>query len=391
MPGRSLRRSLESKTMRDVGSLTKVLVIGGGVGGMSAAISLRRQGLAVDLIEIDPEWRALGAGLTLNGATMQALRTLGLLEQVVTEGFAAEGTGRMCDASGNLLFNSNRERPFGPDIPVSGGILRPILHRIMQEAVRESGAEIRLGVGFKSLTQTDAATEVTFDDDSRASYDLVVAADGLFSQVRDVVFPDAKPRFTGQGCWRALVDRPTDIDTSFVYVGPRHKVGFNPVSDTQMYLFLLQHVPDNRWMPQEDWRALLQEQMEEFGGLVGEIRDQLDESNQINYRPLEYILLPAPWHSGRVLLIGDAAHATTPHSAYGAGLAMEDGVILGELLADGQSLEHTLRLFMDRRYERCRAIVEGSIALGDLEMQRSDPAAQREAFKSLLQVIQTPA
>jgi len=108
-----------------------------------------------------------------------------------------------------------------------------------------------------------------------------------------------------------------------------------------MYLYLLQHVPNNRWMPPEQWPALLAAELSEFGGLIGEVREGLGPSSRINYRPLESLLLKSPWYRGRVLLIGDAAHATTPHVGYGAGLAVEDGIVLTELLQDE---ENSIRL-----------------------------------------------
>ena len=102
-----------------------------------------------------------------------------------------------------------------------------------------------------------------------------------------------------------------------------------------------------RACPKSGGRELLAEQLRGFGGALGAIREQLDTSARINYRPLEKLLLPPPWHRGRAILIGDAAHATTPHLASGAGLAVEDALVLGECLASDAALE------------RCAAAVHG--------------------------------
>ena len=207
-----------------------------------------------------------------------------------------------------------------------------MLHRILAAATRASGAAVRLGVSVAAVEQAGDAVSVGFTDGTSASYDLVVGADGIHSRLRAMLFPDApKPAFTGQGCWRAVVPRPADIDCAHVYVGGPVKAGITPVSQDEMYLFLLQHVPDNPRMPEERWPELLAEQLRGFGGALGAVRDSLDASAQINYRPLEKLLLPPPWHRGRVILIGDAAHATTPHLASGAGLAVEDALVLGEV------------------------------------------------------------
>ncbi len=121
-------------------------------------------------------------------------------------------------------------------------------------------------------------------------------------------------------------------------MGLEHRAGLNPVSDEEMYLFLLQSVPDNRRMEEAQWPQLLAAELAEFGGILGRLRESLGPDSRINYRPLENLLLARPWHQGRVLLIGDAAHATTPHLAYGAGLAVEDGLVLGELAQPGVAL-----------------------------------------------------
>ena len=158
-------------------------------------------------------------------------------------------------------------------------------------------------------------------------------------------------------------------------VGGPVKAGITPVSQDEMYLFLLQHVPGNPRMPEERWPELLAEQLRGFGGALGAVRDSLDASARINYRPLEKLLLPPPWHRGRAILIGDAAHATTPHLASGAGLAVEDALVLARAaLRPTLALEEALQRFTARRYERCRMVVENSVRLGELEMRRA-PAA----------------
>jgi len=169
-----------------------------------------------------------------------------------------------------------------------------------------------------------------------------------------------------------------------------HKAGLNPVSQDQMYLFLLETVSDNRRMPQEQWPQLLAERLQPFGGHIGALRAMLDRRANINYRPLESILLPSPWYKGRVLLIGDAAHATTPHSAYGCGLAVEDAAVLGELLGQGLTLQKVFQTFMERRFRRCQAVVEGSVKLGELEMSHASIAAHQAVTAEVAKAIAAP-
>ncbi len=127
-------------------------------------------------------------------------------------------------------------------------------------------------------------------------------------------------------------------------------------------------MPGNpRWDPSEDWQVL-GGLLEGYGGIVGWVREQLSPESPITYRPLENFLLPDPWYRGRVVLIGDAAHATTPHLAGGAMMAVEDALVLAELLEGDPPLSTALAGFMARRFERCRLVVENSAQLGRYEL-----------------------
>jgi 2-polyprenyl-6-methoxyphenol hydroxylase-like FAD-dependent oxidoreductase len=368
----------------------KVLVVGGGIAGMSAAICLRNAGVAVDLVELDAHWRALGAGVTINSAALRAFASVGVLERIKQEGRCG-GVMTLRKVDGEVFFTAPAQSPFGPDIPTSGGILRPVLHRILSEETLRSGAIVKLAVTAASLRQTASCVEVGFSDATTATYDLVLGADGLHSKVREMIFPDApQPRFSGQGCWRALVPRPFEVQGPRMYFG-RQKVGVNPVSQNQMYLFLLHNVPDNRRMPPEQWPDLLKAELAEYTDpVISTVREELNETSSILYRPLEALLAPNPWYRGRILLIGDAAHATTPHNAYGAGLAVEDGIVLAELINSDVPAEQVLQRFMERRFERCRLVVEMSVRLGDLEQRGAPLEEHMQTMASVGQLIVRP-
>lgn len=372
-------------------NVRRVLIVGGGIAGMSLAIGLQRIGVAAEIVEIDPDWRVYGAGITITGPTLRALDQLGLLDRVMDEGFCYDAT-TICDTAGNVVLASRvAGRPLGPRIPNSGGILRPVLHRILAEATRASGATVRLGVSVAAIDDEGDSIEVRFTDGTNAAYDLVAGADGVHSRLRALVFAGApQPALTGQGCWRAVVLRPPEIDRALVYVGGPVKAGVTPVSREEMYLFLLQHVPGNPRMPEGLWPQLLSEQLRGFGGILGQVRDQLAPTSRINYRPLEKLLLSPPWYRGRVVFIGDAAHATTPHLASGAGLAIEDAIVLRELLAFDAPLADVMQRFMTRRFERCRLVVENSARLGELEMRRAPPQEQAELSRASMLALSEP-
>ncbi|MFZ1995254.1 MAG: FAD-dependent monooxygenase, partial [Solirubrobacteraceae bacterium] len=259
--------------------------------------------------------------------------------------------------------------------PGAIGITRPALHDLLGDAARAAGVEPRLGVTVRSVTQAPDAAEVQFSDGTHGRYDLVVGADGIHSSVRQLVFPDAPgPYFTGQAVWRALVDRPEELFEGGMFYGPRNKAGINIVSDREVYLFLVQNVEDAGWPPREQMPGLLREQLAEYEGWVGWIRERIADPDRVDYRPLEVIMVAPPWHSGRVVLIGDAAHATTPHLAAGALCALEDAVVLAEMLAEGGSLDDVLGRFAARRIERCRLVVDNAAKLGEWERSHAADA-----------------
>jgi 2-polyprenyl-6-methoxyphenol hydroxylase-like FAD-dependent oxidoreductase len=353
-------------------AIGKALIVGGGFSGMSAAIQLRKVGVDVDLVEIDPGWRSYGAGITVGGAALRAFRTIGVLDEIMRLGAVTDG----CDlftSQGHFIAQLPTPRCAGGDVPGSGGIMRPVLAKILAEATRASGANVRLGSTFTDIAPAEKHVAVTFDDGSRGNYDLVIGADGLNSATRKAVFPDApSPRYTGQGVWRAVAPRD-GVERAGMALGKHTKAGFNPVSATEMYLFVTEDRPTNTFTPDKELLPRLRALLEEFSfPVVRRIADHLGPDSLICYRPLEALLTPRPWSRGRVVLIGDAIHATTPHLAAGAGIGIEDAIVLAEEVASATRVEAALQAFEQRRWERCRMVVENSARLGEIEAQGGD-------------------
>lgn len=357
-------------------SISKVLVVGGGIAGMCLAIGLRRRGIAVDIVEISRDWSALGVGITLHGPAMRALGTIGVLDRCVAAGFGINRLARG-DVRGEI-FRVEGEAPRlnGPEYPATLGIMRPVLHQVLADATREAGVKPRLGLTVEAIEQRPDSVGAIFSDGVRGRYDMVVGADGINSRVRDLVFgPKLKPRFTGQAIWRATVPRPPEVDVLVSFMGPRNKAGFNPVSPELMYIFLVTNHRDRSEIPRTGLVEAMREQLADFGGLVARAREQITTAEQVVCRPAEALLVPPPWYRDRVVLIGDAAHATTPHLASGALIAIEDAVVLAELAATEAPVPDLLARFMARRYERCRMVVEHSLQLGEWEQHPDAPGA----------------
>ncbi|MBV8218918.1 MAG: FAD-dependent monooxygenase, partial [Solirubrobacterales bacterium] len=166
--------------------------------------------------------------------------------------------------------------------------------------------------------------------------------------------------------------------------GPDGSAGFVPLGQDLMYILMIETpIPDWRAAIERDGAAAVYRQrLAPFAGPVADVREQIADDEAVVVRPIENIIVPAPWHRGRIALVGDAAHGATPHCGQGAAQAIEDGIVLAEELAKDASVDAALEAFMARRCERCRAIVEGSEKVGQWEQDHSlpiDPDATRHA------------
>jgi 2-polyprenyl-6-methoxyphenol hydroxylase-like FAD-dependent oxidoreductase len=368
----------------------KVLIIGGGFSGMSAAIELRKRGAEVDLVELDAGWRNYGAGISLGGPTLRAFKQLGILDAFLREGCGSDGLQALLP-DGSPLATLPTPRVAGPDVPGSGGILRPVLARILAEATRASGASVHLGCTFTRIVQDAEGVDVDFTDGQRRRYELVIGADGLYSKTREALFPGApQPRYSGQAVWRAVLPRPPEVQGAMMWMG-RVKPGVNPVSKEQMYLFLTEHRPNNEHVDPATFADTLRALLAPFPApLLQRIREQIGPDSQIVFRPLEALLMPRPWFTGRAVLIGDTVHATTPHLASGACIGIEDALVLAEELERHADVTQALAAFEARRWERCRMVVENSLRLGEIEMTGGDKEEHAQIMRASLIALAQP-
>lgn len=359
---------------------------------MAASIRLIEQGVDVTLIDRDASWSVYGNGITCSGVTYRALYNLGVGKQLVELG-APHNRLKMYDyVSGADIRDVTLPRLMGEKMPAGGGILRPDLHNILSSRVRESGCNVRLGLTVDAIAQDDDGVDVSFSDGSTGRYDMVIGADGLFSKVRQLVFPEVpKPRYTGQASWRALFELPSEWkETATMFLAPHIKAGFVPCTPTKMYMFVLEPLPGNPRRAQETWPELLRALLAQACGRIGDIRDQIDQNTLITYRPLETVFVEGDWFKGRVVLIGDSAHATTPHLASGAGLAVEDALVLVDELASAPTMKAGLAAFMARRFERAKTIFSNSMKLGELEMAGAPMSEQGGLTQSATMAISAP-
>ncbi|HEY6868507.1 MAG TPA: FAD-dependent oxidoreductase [Novosphingobium sp.] len=366
----------------------EILVVGAGIGGLSAAVALGRDGHAVTLIERDPEWSVYGVGIIQQSNVVRAMDQLGVLDAFLdaacgfdaVEIFTPDGTKVARVPSPRLVEGR----------PANVGISRRALQKVLADQARASGATVRLGVTVTALADDGAGVDVTFSDGSTGRYALVIGADGVYSQIRGMILPEAEhPQFTGQAVWRYNFPRPAELDALQVYNGPTG-AGLVPMSAELMYMYVTTPEPDNPRYPTEGIAAVMRGKLAGCAPAIRALAEQITDDSGVVYRPLEGMLVTGAWHKGRVGLLGDAVHATTPHLGQGAGMAIEDGIVLADELGRHDSVESALAAYRDRRFERCAYIVNSSLAICMGQLGKAPPVDNHKATGEMFAMVAQP-
>jgi 2-polyprenyl-6-methoxyphenol hydroxylase-like FAD-dependent oxidoreductase len=365
-----------------------VLVIGGGIGGLTAAIALRRRGFAITVIEKDPSWSVYGVGIIQQGNVLRAVDALGILDRYVDAGAGFDAV-EVYAPNGMKVARVPSHRLL-EQYPANLGVSRKAMQQVLGESAKEAGATIRLGIIADTITDDDQQVEVRFSDGTSAHYDLVIGADGVYSQTRQQIFPDAEtPQFTGQSVWRYNLPRPADLDALHVYNGPIG-AGLVPISPDMIYMYLTTPEPDNPRYPHDSLAATMRAKTASCAPAIRALAEQIIADDDVVYRPLEALLVEGPWHKGRVVLLGDAVHATTPHLGQGAGLAIEDSLVLAEELATHDDIEAALSAYTARRFDRCAYVVRASLAICMGQLGKAPPVDNAQATAEMFTLTAQP-
>lgn len=365
-----------------------ILIIGGGIGGLTSAIALRRQGFDVTVIERDPDWSVYGVGIIQQSNVLRAMAHLSLLDEYVAAGagfdtveiFAPDGTKVARVPSPRLVEG----------YPANLGVGRPALHKVLGDRTIASGARVWLGVTASSIDDQGDQVAVRFSDEREDSFDLVVGADGVYSQTRKFLFPDApSPHYTGQAVWRYNLPRTEGMDSLQAYNGPTG-VGLVPISPSLMYMFVTTAEPDNPRYRSEGLAAAMRAKIAGCSPAIQALGEHITCDDDVVYRPLDAFMLEGPWHKGRIVLLGDAVHATTPHLGQGAGMAIEDSIVLAEELSRHDDLESALAAYHERRADRCRYIVEKSLEICMGQLGKGAPVDNHKATADMFAMVSQP-
>jgi 2-polyprenyl-6-methoxyphenol hydroxylase-like FAD-dependent oxidoreductase len=372
-------------------SVSKVLVVGGGITGSVLTLALAQRGVEVELTEIRPEWTGLGHGITIQGNALAAFRSVGVYEEVAARGVPFDRL-RMRNADGSLIVEVPTPHTGGPDLPPTLGSLRSSLHDSLARSVREHGVTLRLGTTVAKLDDDGSRVAVAFTDGCSGEYDLVVGADGIRSHMRKLIGITTEPKSVGMTIWRVLADRPAEMDCAEVYYGgPHYKAGYSPISADQCYAYMLDEDVDT-FSFDRPLGTVLRERSEGYQGTWGKIREQMTAETEVNHTRIEALLVDDPWYRGRTIIVGDAAHACPPLIAQGAAMCAEDAVVLAELVTGDAPVEDALKQFMARRLPRVRAVVDNSMLLVAWEIHPETPGADpARVMSATLALLTEPA
>ncbi len=338
----------------------RILIVGGGIAGLTLATALHQHGFTAELIECSPSWHAVGAGIAVQSNGICILRALGM-------GAAIEQAGTVirhwdfCDHQGEVLCETDLEGLWG-DVGPFIGIERTKLQQVLLAGA--VAVPSRLGTSVIALTQDERRISVEFSDGSASDYDLVVGADGIASTVRQLTLSVAPPVYAGQMTWRSVAPiRPRGLTKLQFLLGERCFFGLCPVGNGRTYGF--GNVTEPRFYDVGQGRLeRLRERFAAFGGIIQEYLAALESDEQIHCSAIEWVE-QTEWHAGRVVLIGDAAHASSPMMGQGGRLAMEDVYVLAEVLRSAASVETALAAYVSRRTPRVQWVWQESRAVAE--------------------------
>jgi 2-polyprenyl-6-methoxyphenol hydroxylase-like FAD-dependent oxidoreductase len=342
----------------------RVVVVGAGIGGLAAAVALRRIGIEALVIERTASIREVGAGLAIWSNAINALRELGLEDTVMASASAID-RHVVQSSKGRFIARTEFTELAGmagaPSVCIHRGVLqKTLLDALPPDSVR-SGARC---AGFEG-------SAAILESGERIEADVLVGADGISSVIREGLHGAETPRYAGYTCWRGIRDRIPGLlpeNSALLVLGGGSQFGAWPCGSGKLYWFLTKNATRGTVQTNTapvavccDWGAPVPEIV------AGTSEKAIIQNDIIDRPPLRW------WGRGAITLLGDAAHPTTPNLGQGACLALEDAVVLAHCLSENRPIEASLRKYESMRLPRTTEIVRNSWQAGRV-IQTNSPA-----------------
>jgi 2-polyprenyl-6-methoxyphenol hydroxylase-like FAD-dependent oxidoreductase len=360
----------------------KALIIGAGIGGLSAAIFLQQQGWKVALFDKKAELSESGAGIVLAANAMDVLALLGVADQVRRAG-AQVGLAEIRTWNGNLITSLPTSKLAARYGTYSYLIHRAALQSILYQCLSEERTSFFLNKKFTAVEQNDNQVTVRFEDGIEEHGDILIGADGLQSSVRDRLFGHSDLRYAGYTAYRGITHFSDlryvpEVGGGFEAWGRGKRFGYSHLGQDQIFWFAAINASRQTRVAQEQRKREVLRQFMGWYPPIEAVIQATDEESILTHdiydrKPLER------WSEGRITLLGDAAHPMLPNLGQGGAQAMEDALVLSQCL---QGVNHTaisevtgaLQLYEQRRMPRTNRVVRQSRRMGRM-VQLTNPTA----------------
>ncbi len=351
----------------------KILIAGGGIGGLTTALACQHFNLDYEVYEAAPEIREIGAGIWVPPNAMQVMKRLGLADTIIQSGTWLNSIS-VGGPHGESWYSLRAEK-----VTPKFGFSTVAIHRAkLQRALFDAldSRKIFTGKRLKSFADCDHKVALTFEDGTQASGDCLIGADGLRSVTRNQLFGDMPLRYSGQTCWRGIIQfkLPEERKGNMIELWgklPGQRFAYSNISPDEVYYYATLATASGGKDNPATIKEYLHTHYNGFGKVASDIIHEIDPGSLI--RTDLFDLKPInSWTLGNVALLGDAAHATTPNLGQGAAQAIEDAYVLVNCLREKQSdIPAALRTYQHKRIRRAQYIVNTSWRLGQLTSIRN--------------------
>lgn len=353
----------------------RLLIVGGGVAGLVLAKLLERQGHKVTIAERAREWKPVGGGITLTLNGVAALRSIGLLPAIYPHANAIEHI-HIADREGKLLSTFDL-REYNASYAPTLTIHRSVLHAALAAQLRDT--VVHTNTTVVHIDELKDKVFVTLANRKPEAFDVVIGCDGIYSCVRQHIFPKVRMRYAGYASWRFVVQSDLANNNALTEMwGAGKRFGIVPLANGSVHCFAAINTGANNVAHSHINLAAFKKLFAGFGGAVPALLHALQQEGSLMYNDLEDVRLPK-WYKGRIVLIGDAAHGMTPNMTQGASLAIEDAITLADQLGK-TAVPKALHSFQLLRTRRVNAIQRKSWMFGRIgQVQHPALCALRNA------------